>query len=194
MLIGLIGYKNSGKTSISREFASLYDEFDVNMIGFSNPLYDMLNVLGISREEIQDKSIREIPHPKLHGKSIQYALNTLGTDWGRKLISENIWVKASMEQLKDEPWTVNIADNIRFPNEFQAVKDHGGITVGIVNPTVCDDGTVPESYVRQLQKEADYTILNDPDLKSLKDCASLLYGIAKKHFSIKDDGKKLLAA
>jgi hypothetical protein len=183
MLIGLIGYKNSGKTSISKAFTELYPNLEVNMIGFSNPLYDMLGVLGISRAEIQNKSIREVPHPKLYGKSIQYALNSLGTDWGRNMIGENIWVDASMSQLK--PGAVNIADNIRFPNEFDAVRKNGGITVAIINPTVMDDGTVPESYVRELQAISDYQILNDPILKTLDDCAELLHNMSKFSYSRK---------
>jgi hypothetical protein len=171
MLVGLIGYKNSGKTSISKRYFELFNP-NVNMIGFSNPLYRMLGVLGISEREIQIKANREVPHPKLGGKSIQFALNSLGTNWGRKMIYENIWVDRSLDSV--DPTVVNIADNIRFPNEFSAIQERGGLTVAIINPTVSDDGTEPEAHVKKLQNEAEVMIYNDPLIMTLDDCAKEL--------------------
>jgi hypothetical protein len=171
MLVGLIGYKNSGKTSITRKYKQLFDA-SVNMIGFSNPLYQMLGVLGVTEEEIQEKHKREFPHPKLGGKSIQFALNSLGTEWGRKMIYENIWVDRSLDAVV--PGVTNVADNVRFPNEFKTVRNRGGVLIAIVNPTVRDDGTAPEAHIAELQAQADFTIHNDPSLIDLTSCADNL--------------------
>lgn len=173
MIIGLIGYKNSGKTSITKAFKRVYPELPVRMIGFSNPLYKMLGVLGITEEEIQDKPNRNTPHPKLGGKSIQFALNSLGTEWGRKMIHENIWTDRAMDDA--DPRVINVADNVRFPNEFDAVMDRNGLTVAIINPNVKDDGTAPEAHIEELQSLADYKLYNDPAKRSLDDCAEELY-------------------
>ncbi|AKE44634.1 deoxynucleoside monophosphate kinase [Sinorhizobium phage phiM9] len=173
MIVGLIGYKNAGKTQITQAFRGLYPELPVRMIGFSNPLYKMLGVLGITEDEIQDKPNRNTPHPKLGGKSIQFALNSLGTDWGRKMIHENIWTDRAMDDAQSH--LINFADNVRFPNEFDAVIDRDGLTVAIINPNVCDDGTAPEAHIADLQEQADYKLFNDPAKKSLNDCANELY-------------------
>ncbi|QIG69704.1 deoxynucleotide monophosphate kinase protein [Rhizobium phage RHph_I46] len=171
LIVGLIGFKNSGKTSITKEYITCFN-YKTKMIGFSNPLYEMLGVLGISIEEIQDKPRRDLPDERLGGKSIQFALNSLGTDWGRKMIYENIWTDIALNSAQNG--IVNIADNVRFPNEFEGVKKRNGITVAIINPNVKDDGTAPEAYIESLQKKADYTIFNDPAEKTLLQAASEL--------------------
>ncbi|AIK68388.1 deoxynucleoside monophosphate kinase [Rhizobium phage vB_RleM_P10VF] len=182
MFIGLIGYKNSGKTSIANRYKELFDD-SVNMIGFSNPLYAMLGVLGISMEEIQDKSKREIPHEKLGGKSIQFALNSLGTDWGRNMIYKNLWVERSLDAL--HPFATNIADNVRFPNEYDAVERQNGILVAIINPHVHDDGTAPEKHILELQDKAAYSIYNDPEKTGLDLAATALYEIVQSEKAIR---------
>ncbi|QIG68071.1 deoxynucleotide monophosphate kinase protein [Rhizobium phage RHph_Y68] len=171
MLVGLIGYKNSGKTSIAKKYGQMFDPH-LNMIGFSNPLYKMLGVLGITEEEIQDKPRRELPDPRFGGRSIQYALNSLGTDWGRKMIYENIWVDRALDAMI--PSLTNIADNVRFPNEFDAVRKRNGFLIAIVNPKVGDDGTAPEKHIKDLQEKADVKIYNDPDLIDLAQLADNL--------------------
>ncbi|QIG73908.1 deoxynucleoside monophosphate kinase [Rhizobium phage RHph_N34] len=177
-IVGLIGYKNSGKTTIAKTFSQMYG-FQTKMIGFSNPLYEMLAVLGISLEEIQDKPRRELPDERLGGKSIQFALNSLGTDWGRKMIYENIWTDIALNST--DSLAINIADNVRFPNEFDGVKIRNGITVAIINPNVKDDGTAPEAHIEELQSKADYKIFNDPSKNSLLVAAQELYTIIKKN-------------
>ena len=167
--VGFVGYKNSGKTHIStklREHNSVY-----KAIGFSDPLYECLEAAaGITVKEIQDKSRRELPDPRLGGKSIQYALNSLGSDWGRGMIYEDIWTNRAFG--KSEYGKFNLFDNVRFWNEYEGVrKGQGSVVFGIWNDDVGDDGTYPESFVFDLWQKADFIIdnsgqefANDPKL------------------------------
>ncbi|QGZ13907.1 deoxynucleoside monophosphate kinase [Rhizobium phage RL38J1] len=182
MFIGLIGYKNSGKTSISKRYKELFG-VPVNMIGFSNPLYQMLEVLGVTMEEIQDKSKRDEPHELLGGKSIQFALNSLGTDWGRNMIYKNLWVERSLDSL--QPDTINIADNVRFPNEYDAVERSNGILVAVINPLVRYDGTVPEQHIAELQDKAPYSIYNNPEEADLDVAAHALHFIIQNEIAFR---------
>nr|CAI3971244.1 deoxynucleoside monophosphate kinase [Ochrobactrum phage ORM_20] len=156
--IGFTGYKNSGKTHISTKLQEYSPT--IKAIGFSDPLYACLyEAAGITLEEIQDKSRREIPDERLGGKSIQYALNTLGSDWGRGMIHENIWTNRAFS--KSELGKYNLFDNVRFLNELDGVrKGTGSVVFGIWNERVKNDGTYPESFVMDIMKKADFIIDN----------------------------------
>ena len=156
--VGFVGYKNSGKTHIS---SKLQDKHPVyKAIGFSDPLYECLYAAaGITVKEIQNKSRRELPDPRLGGKSIQHALNTLGSDWGRGMIYEDIWTNRAFA--KAEPGKTNLFDNVRFWNEYDGVrKGSGSVIFGIWNDDVGDDGSYPESFVYDIWQKADFIIDN----------------------------------
>lgn len=167
--IGFVGYKNAGKTHISSKLQALSPAY--NAIGFSDPLYACLEAAtGITIDRIQDKESRELPDPRLGGRSIQYALNTLGSDWGRKMMFEEIWVNRAFS--RSEYGKLNLFDNVRFLNEFEGVrKGSGSVIFGIWNDDVKDDGSYPETLVNVLQRKADFIIdntgqqfANNPDL------------------------------
>lgn len=170
IVIGLIGYKNSGKTSLSKLVGEVFYASNYGIIGFSNPLYKMMEVgLGITYEEIQDKARRDEPDPRLGGKSIQYALNTLGTKWGREMIYDDIWVDRSLASIGNLP--VYFADNVRYANEYEGIERVGGINIAIVNPLVSDDGTWPEAHIAELQARTPFKVFNDPMNNKLIDAA-----------------------
>ncbi len=56
-------------------------------------------------------------------------MQTLGTEWGRNLIGDNFWVELAMSKALSSQRAV-ITD-VRFPNEVEAVQNHGGVVVGI---------------------------------------------------------------
>lgn len=48
---------------------------------------DMLSALRLSQEELHGPpAIRDSPSARLSGRSPRYAMQTLGTDWGRRMI------------------------------------------------------------------------------------------------------------
>jgi len=53
----------------------------------------------------------------------------LGTEWGRKLIDDGIWVSATMKRAVNGGKVV-ITD-VRFPNEKAAIEKVGGVVIGI---------------------------------------------------------------
>ena len=160
MIIGLVGYKNAGKTTLMKAIEK-HTNILVNRIGFSEPLYKMLEVLGVTYAQIQDKSLRDLPHPKLGGKTIQEALNTLGTSWGRKMMYENIWTDRSLDAVISG--AMNIADNVRFPNEYDCIRERRGVIVAIYEPDANFDGTEPERHIAELSEKADFFINNKRD-------------------------------
>jgi hypothetical protein len=56
----------------------------------------MLVALGLTDEDVMGTpEQRNRPQPLLGGKSARYAMSTLGTQWGRNLITPNIWANAA---------------------------------------------------------------------------------------------------
>lgn len=124
----LSGKMGSGKTSTARAV-----EKQVKFLGypktltlkFAEPLYDLHDTVLDQMEELSG-----LPRVKKDGVLLQL----LGTDWGRKVFGENIWVdilKRKIELLDDaheiserdkrkKSNLLLIIDDCRFPNEFDA--------------------------------------------------------------------------
>jgi hypothetical protein len=110
---------------------------------FASPLKAMLAALlshmGVSEFKIDtmvDGEDKEIPSPYLAGLSPRHALRTLGTEWGRGHISENFWRDAAMTraEMQAAQGRKVVFDDMRFPNEAEAIRQRGGLLIKIVRP------------------------------------------------------------
>lgn len=124
MIIGLTGLAGSGKTTASR---ALTEGYDFNRLAFADPLKDMLKAVGFTQEQLYGDQKEVLDHDL--GITPRHAMQTLGTDWGRDLIAPDIWVKLwkrKAQSLIDVGASV-VADDVRFKNEAQAIRDLGGV-------------------------------------------------------------------
>ncbi|NWN87005.1 MAG: hypothetical protein HLX51_00460 [Micrococcaceae bacterium] len=94
----------------------------------------------------------------------------IGTEIGRQLVSDTIWVDTAMftvKRMRDRGNPVVISD-CRFDNEAQAVRDAGGIMVRVDRPSLTSqpvDGHASEQGVAD--ELIDEVIVNDGDLDDL---------------------------
>lgn len=101
-----------------------------------------------------------------YGFEIREQLQRLGTDAGRNLLGENIWVHAA---LSDVDYNDNIViTDCRFPNEAQAIKDAYGTMWRVERP-----GIRPvNSHASETALDDwhfDYVLNNDSTPKNLAD-------------------------
>jgi hypothetical protein len=87
------------------------------------PLMDVFRVLPTCKES----PITDIPGQP----SYRYLKQTLGTEWGRGIISRDLWVSV-MENKID--WEVKrgrtpVIDDLRYPNEYYMLKNRGALLV-----------------------------------------------------------------
>ena len=128
MIIGVCGAAGAGKGSVakileSRGFATL---------SFADPLYAAVSAItGLSVAELQDRRLKEEPIGWI-GSSPRRLLQTLGTDWGRNMIHDEIWVMATMQRVLDGG-DYCIPD-VRFVNEAAAIKARGGVVWRVDRP------------------------------------------------------------
>lgn len=122
--IGLIGGKGVGKTTLAQALIRALD-YDAEVIKMADPLKNMLRVFGLTEEEIEG-SLKEVPCDKLCGSTPRWAMQTLGTEWGRNCLGRDLWVEAWLREVEKSTRSVVIVDDVRFFNEAVTVQQNGG--------------------------------------------------------------------
>lgn len=121
IFIGLSGYVSSGKTSVSDWFVTNHG---FKRFSFADPIRKMMMALGLKEEELRDPVLKEKPHRLLLGRTPRYAMETLGTNWGRDLMHPQFWVGHFAFQTGNHPFV--ICDDVRFQNEVETFSELGG--------------------------------------------------------------------
>lgn len=105
-------------------------------------------------------------------------LQLLGTEGGRKIIHPNIWVNALMgEYSHKDDWLIT---DMRFPNELEAVKSKGGVTIRIERTVDFDpdnpskQSSTHDSETALDNAEFDFILYNTGTLEDLKEKVSLI--------------------
>lgn len=142
-IVGITGLAGSGKSSVA---SFLTSNHDFVIVKFADILKSMLRQLGLSEEELEGDR-KGLPSKLLLGRSPRYAMQTLGTEWGRQLLHENIWCevwKRRARQLLATGIPV-VCDDCRFENEAHAIEDLGGELWSVSRPGVRAQGHISES-------------------------------------------------
>lgn len=117
-IIGITGRKYHGKDSVARELVAQ----GFLIVRFAGPLKAMLRAFyaehGVDPRTIERKiegDLKEHPCPLLRGKTPRYAMQTLGDEWGRQLISDDLWTESLVYRVEGKD-KVAVPD-VRYPNE-----------------------------------------------------------------------------
>jgi hypothetical protein len=166
-IIGITGLSGSGKSTIADIL--VYD-FDFVRVKMAGPLKSMLRAIGLGDAEIEGE-LKNEPCPLLGGMTPRHAMQTLGTEWGRKCIHENLWVDLWSEgacsalELGDAPGVV--CDDVRFANEADAVRRLSGEIWGVSR-----DGVLPGTHSSETELAEivpDVLISNGGTIEDLQD-------------------------
>lgn len=163
-LIGIVGYKGAGKTSITAAAIGRWNS-PPNCVqrNFSEPIVNMLAAMGIPRDTLDDKTRWNDPQPELCGHSIRYAAQTLGTEWGRDHIGQDVWTNIELRHASNLRATGKhiIIDNVRFPSEADAIELAGGTCIALIRPDLTPDlSHASEQYIEELQERCAAHVLN----------------------------------
>jgi hypothetical protein len=127
MLIGLTGKAGVGKSTIAYILAR---EYGYVCVPFAEPLKDMLRAIGLTHDELYGDK-KEVVNAD-YGVTPRHMMQTLGTEWGRNLIGQDVWVEAWKRSLYRRYSNANIVvDDVRFLNEVAAVRALGGKVVNL---------------------------------------------------------------
>ena len=133
-LIAFNGAKTVGKTTIAKALAALSD--DVVIVSFATPIRAMLEAMGVDRHNLD--VAKEEPIDGIE-KSARQLLCTLGTDWGRNMVANEIWIWAMQRQIQkvidganNPDDLVIVIDDCRFSNEAVMVRQMDGCVVRLL--------------------------------------------------------------
>lgn len=136
IVIGLLGRMQHGKSTLAKELRNYFGSRSVSS-AFADPLKNMLFAIDLTEAELWGGE-KMRPTSFLGGHTPRRAMQTLGTEWGRELIYQNIWVDAwerSLDRLSGHVDIVIIED-VRFVNEVEKVKALGGILIEVHRPSM----------------------------------------------------------
>jgi hypothetical protein len=166
VIIGLCGAAGAGKGSVANVLVTKYF---FSEIAFADPLYQMIStVTGLTVEQLHDRAVKEAAIGWL-GKSPRQLLQTLGTEWGRGMVADDLWVRLAMRRAREHGDTV-ITD-VRFDNEAEAVLAGGGEVWQVARPTpscLRQETASHSSEAGISQRFVGLTIQNSGTLKDLE--------------------------
>lgn len=192
MIIALSGYARSGKDTVAEIITRHNPIWKVKK--FSGKLKEIASILtGIPPSMFEDQKFKE---QVLHGwerkrwegrlksngevhadyytqeTTVRDFLQRLGTDAIRDGLHENAWVNALFsEYYNTDNWIIT---DCRFPNEYEAIKNWGGVVVRVVRPDV----TPVNAHVSETALDShvfDYTIVNQGTLEDLEEMTLMVY-------------------
>jgi len=151
MIIGFTGKKGVGKSTA----ADFLVDSGWEKLSFANPLRRMLMVFlkdfNLCYDDIKYfMANKEVVIPNL-GVSFRHLAQTLGTDWGRCMVRQDIWVQMQRFNLSSARFgkCANVVyDDIRFEDEAALIRSFGGKVVHVLRPGLDNaDGHASESGI-----------------------------------------------
>jgi hypothetical protein len=121
------GVAGAGKSALARVLAR---DYGYEVVKFADPLKEMLRVLGLGDRELEGDR-KEVPSDLLCGRTPRWAMQRLGTEWGRDMIGGSLWVAAWQRRVKAVRTSRIVVDDCRFPNELAAAREMGFVPVRI---------------------------------------------------------------
>lgn len=159
MLIGLLGYKQSGKSTAANYLVEAHDFVEYS---WAWPLKEVIgrHLFHLDDEILYgDSPKREEVIPKW-GMSGRKILQVVGTDLFRNNFDPDFWVKCGEDQILGQTRLGRsvVVSDCRFPNEVDKIKQLGGTTIRIIklgqtNEDLHESETALDDYV------ADHTIV-----------------------------------
>lgn len=175
-IIVICGGRRVGKDTIARHLVLAHSYIPFR---FSEPIYAAVAAMtGRSIEWLMDNKNARLP--MFGGNTVRTVLQTLGTEWGRDIIYEDIWVerlRAVVSAYVPERFVIS---DCRFLNEYDAMVDfahrHGSdcALIRVVRPNSAippeeQDGT--DTHASELSicsLQPDVTFYNTSDIPTLK--------------------------
>jgi hypothetical protein len=176
-IIGITGFKGAGKDTLanildgSKGDAGLLQKIfsqGISRLTFAEPIYAMMEALltsmGLDPKTTRENKEEIIP---VLGVSRRTLLQTLGTEWGRKVIRAKIWIDIFESRSSRARHDIVMVTDLRFDNEGEHVHERQGIILRITQPgQVREDGH--ESEVGMSDHLIDIDIISDGSVQDLE--------------------------
>jgi dephospho-CoA kinase len=135
--IGLHGFAGAGKDAVAKILAN----YGYTRVAFADVLREALYVLNpviLFHPYGEDQRVQDLvdrhgwDEAKRQYEEIRRMLQVLGTEVGREMIDQNVWVDSVFKKL--EEGKKYVFTDVRFVNEHQAIDSRIGLLVKIDRP------------------------------------------------------------
>lgn len=126
-IVGIMGAEQAGKSTL----AAALKEHGFQTVTLAGPLKRMLaaGFPALTHEHLYGNR-KEEPVLCLGGNSTRYAMQKLGTEYGRAMLYDDVWVDLGEEELRamerESPGGRYVFEDVRFVNEIDMVRRLGG--------------------------------------------------------------------
>lgn len=142
MIIGLSGYKGSGKSTVAeyleREYGFVRINFKDGLVAELKEKFPL--TLQILRDSFTLSSIEDLFRVK--PPLMRSLMQEYGTDV-RRSEDPDYWVKQWIEEVNKNKGKNIVVDDVRFFNELAAIGDFDGILIQVRRPDVTSGGSHP---------------------------------------------------
>ncbi len=166
-LIGIAAPAQSGKSTVARY---LRDQYGYAEVSFAAPIRQFVaDLCGLTLADVESGPLKEQVIPWI-GKSPRQMMQTLGTEWGRDLVSQSLWVDRAMQTVSGLRFggTGAVISDVRFENEAEVIRAHGGFILHLSRP----DALVVNTHISEagvsFDPTTDWRIVNDSSLEVLR--------------------------
>lgn len=129
-LIGISGAARSGKDTAADY---LVKAFGFRKFSFAAPIKEGVKAMFGLTEDHVNGHLKEKILDDL-GVSPRFLMQTLGTEWGRKIVHTDAWLIAAQRQLsllKEKGVKFVVIPDVRFENEASFIRDNGGVMLHV---------------------------------------------------------------
>lgn len=134
IIIGLCGLAGAGKDCVAEILSS---RLGFASMAFADPVYEAAAaIVGVPVYQLKKREFKEAEIPWL-GLSPRRLMQLLGTEFGRGMVSTDIWVKRLAARLEAAPasWRPTVISDVRFDNEAAFIaRTPGGRVWRVVRP------------------------------------------------------------
>ncbi|UTS52164.1 hypothetical protein [Synechococcus phage BUCT-ZZ01] len=161
ILVGIAGPARAGKNEVAK-YLQKYHAFHED--SFAAPIRKcLMDILGLPFEEYE--RVKQEPQAVFGGKTCREFMQKMGTEFGREMIYDDIWVDSCILRL-DKFERAAISD-VRFDNEAKAIKERGGFIIHVDRPGIRIEQSAHLSEKGIDESLIDFKILNDSGLDNL---------------------------
>lgn len=139
MIIGLVGAKNSGKSTIAKY---LENNYNFTELTFAEPLKKICHILSgipmniIDPQNYDDRISRELITDSVWNMTGREWLQKIGTELFREHFDSDTWIKLLQKKINNNHNNNIIISDCRFENEYKMIKNNGGIILVIDRPNI----------------------------------------------------------
>ena len=158
MLIGLVGNIGSGKSTAAKYMVK---GFSFKELCFAHPLKIACDSIFRYPKNWGKKATQKEKDDFVPGFYFTYRefLQKFGTEFGRKIIQKNLWIKLLEKKLINGKCKNFVISDVRFKNECKFILAHGGILLKIERP-VDDEGEHKIENAESVDKSIEFRIDN----------------------------------